>query len=138
MMITKKMIVDNKIVTKNLDEYNKVFYEIINTLNCSSVVDKIESIYGFMNTIEVLDYEFSIDFEDVEINFTDVEPSKDYEEDKIDITLICTLNNLETIDLRIYSYYLEVSNVCVVSSKENLCEDVRELISKLFSSSTSK
>jgi hypothetical protein len=138
MMITKKMVVDNKIVTKNINEYNEIFDKILNTLNCSSVIDKIESIYGFMNTIEVLDYEFSIDFEDVEINFDDTEPSEDYEEDKIDITLICTLNNLETIDLRIYSYYLEVSNVCVVSSKEDLCKDVRKLISELFSSPASK
>jgi hypothetical protein len=131
-MITKKMIVNNEIVIQDPNEYNKIFYEIINKLNCSSVVDKIESIYSFINTIEVLNYEFSIDFEDVIINFADVEPSEDYEDEILDITLICTLNDLKTINLYLYSYYLEVTNVCIVSSKEDLCKDIRELISKLF------
>jgi hypothetical protein len=118
------MVKDNKIVTQDWQDYNSIVDSIMDNMDYESNLNKIELISRTMDIAKATYY-------DVELKFGSIELLKGDNDEVVDIDIYFMCGDGNRMKVCLYSSYLDI-NTCNATSKENLYQDMRELITKIL------
>jgi hypothetical protein len=118
------MLEYDKIVTQNWKDYNALVDSIMHKMDYESNLTKIELISSTMNIAKATYY-------DVELSFGYMELSRGNNEETIDLNMYCMCRGKGVIQICLYSSYLDI-NENDTTSKENLYQDMRNIITRIL------